>query len=137
MDETTGITGMRIDRWLWIARLYKTRTQAGEAVDGGKVQLNGQRVKPARTVRVGDRVRVRKGPYEYQLEVLALSERRGPAAEAARLYRESEESRSAREELTLRLKNDPWARVTTTGRPTKKERRDLEKFRGRTRDPDD
>jgi ribosome-associated heat shock protein Hsp15 len=131
MEETTGITGMRLDRWLWTARLYKTRTQAGEAINGGKVQLNGQRAKPARTVRIGNLVRVRKGPYEYQLEVLALSERRGPAAEAARLYRESEESRSAREALALRLKNDPWARVTTSGRPTKKERRDLEKFRGR------
>jgi len=131
MAETTGITGMRLDRWLWIARLYKTRTQAGEAVDGGKVQLNGQRAKPARTVHIGDLVRVRKGPYEYRLEVTGLSERRGPAAEAARLYRESEDSRTARETLALQMKNDPWARAATTGRPTKKERRDLEKFRGR------
>ena len=137
MEGTTGNPGVRLDRWLWAARLYRTRTQAGQAIDGGKVQLNGQRAKPAKPVRIGDRVRVRKGPYEYHLEVTGLSEKRGPAAEAARIFCESEASRKAREELALRLKNDPWAQVKTKGRPTKKERRDLERFRGRAREGED
>jgi len=134
MDATTGNPGVRLDRWLWAARFYKTRTQASQAIDGGKVQLNGQRAKPAKLVRIGDRVRVRKGSYEYHLEVSGLSDKRGPASEAARLYRESEASRKAREELALRLRSDPWVQVKTKGRPTKKERRNLERFRGRKRE---
>jgi ribosome-associated heat shock protein Hsp15 len=138
MGDTKGNTersgeSVRIDRWLWAARFYKTRSQAVEAIDGGKVQVNGQRAKRAKPVRAGDTVRVRKGPFEYVLVVLALSERRGPANEAAGLYRETEASYAAREALAAQLKADPWARVDTKGRPTKKERRDLERLRGRSK----
>ena len=89
---------MRIDKWLWAARFFKTRGLAQTAVAGGKVKANGERVKPAKLLRAGDALIVRNGPFEWDITVLALSERRGPAAEAAKLYRESADSRKAREE---------------------------------------
>src|SRR3954464_14951514 len=96
---------VRIDKWLWAARFYKTRARAAEAIAGGKVQVNGERVKRAKPLQVGDKVRIRQGPYEQQVRVLELSERRGPAAEAAALYEEKAESRAAREALALQLKS--------------------------------
>lgn len=124
---------VRLDKWLWAARFYKTRTLAAEAVAGGKVQVNGDRAKRARPLQVGDDIRIRLGPYEHLIVVRELSERRGPASQAATLYEEKPESRAAREQLAVQLKSLHSAFVPDRGRPTKKERREMEKFRGRER----
>ena len=116
---------MRLDKWLWAARFFKTRALAAAAVAGGKVKLNGARVKPARAVRVDDALHISVGPYEYVLRVLALSARRGPAAQAASLYAESESSRVARDILAARLAAERRAATLTQGRPNKRERRQL------------
>ncbi len=124
---------VRLDKWLWAARFYKTRSLASEAIAGGKVQVNGDRVKRAKPLQVGDEVRVRQGPYEYLVLVKALSDRRGPAAEAAQLYEEKPESRAARDAMALQLKSLHAAFVPERGRPTKKDRREIEKLRRRDR----
>jgi ribosome-associated heat shock protein Hsp15 len=122
---------VRLDKWLWAARFYKTRSLAAEAIAGGKVQVNGERVKRAKPVQTGDEVRIRQGPYEHQVVVRALSGRRGPATEAAQLYEEKPESRAAREAMALQLKTLHAAFVPERGRPTKKDRREIEKLKGR------
>jgi len=124
---------VRLDKWLWAARFYKTRSLAAEAIAGGKVQVNGDRVKRARPVQVGDEVRIRQGPYEHQILVRALSGRRGPASEAIQLYEERPESRAAREAMALQLKSLHAAFVPERGRPTKKDRREINKLKGRDR----
>jgi ribosome-associated heat shock protein Hsp15 len=120
---------VRLDKWLWAARFYKTRSLAAEAIAGGKVQVNGERVKRAKPVQPGDEVRIRLGPYEHQILIRALSERRGPASDAALLYEEKPESRSAREAMALQLKSLHAAFVPERGRPTKKDRREIEKLK--------
>ena len=131
-DEGDGEDGrVRLDKWLWAARFYKTRSLASEAIAGGKVQVNGDRAKRARLLVVGDEVRVRQGPYEFLIVVRALSARRGPAAMAAELYQERPESRAAREAMALQLKTLHAAFVPEKGRPTKRDRRDLERLKGR------
>jgi ribosome-associated heat shock protein Hsp15 len=122
---------VRIDKWLWAARFYKTRSIAADAVTGGKVELHGERVKPAKTVKVGDELRVRLGPYTHVVVVQGLSERRGPASEAQKLYEETEQSRKEREHLAWQLKHAAPRMDPGEGRPTKKDRRDLERTRGR------
>src|SRR5690349_25013192 len=92
-------TGVRLDKWLWAARFFKTRSLATEAVNGGKVELNGLRPKPSKDVKIGDQLRVRLGPFVHAITIRALSERRGPAAVAAQLYEESAESIAARQPL--------------------------------------
>jgi ribosome-associated heat shock protein Hsp15 len=130
MDE--GPEGRtRIDKWLWAARFYKTRALAAEAIAGGKVQVNGDRVKRAKPLQVGDEVRIRQGPYEHQVVVRDLSDRRGPAVQAAALYEEKPESRAAREALALRLKSLHSAFLPERGRPTKKDRREINRLKGR------
>lgn len=124
---------VRIDKWLWAARFYKTRSLAAEAIAGGKVQLNGERVKRAKPVQIGDELRIRQGPYEHQIMVRALSERRGPAASAAQLYQEKPESRAAREAMAIQLKSIHAAFLPERGRPTKKDRRDINRLKGRER----
>lgn len=125
---------VRIDKWLWAARFFKTRSLATEAVDGGKVQLNGERAKPAKLVKAGDEIRLRLGPYEHILIVRALGERRGPASVAQALYEETEASRTARAALATQLRLAPAAFVyEDKGRPTKKDRRDLSDFIDRKR----
>jgi ribosome-associated heat shock protein Hsp15 len=116
---------IRIDKWLWAARFYKTRSLAAEAIAGGKVQVNGERVKRSKPVQVGDEVRIRQGPYEHQVVVCGLSDRRGPAVHAAALYEEKPSSRAAREALALQLKSLHAAFVPERGRPTKKDRREI------------
>ena len=123
-------SAVRLDKWLWAARLFKTRALAVEAIGGGKVQVNGARAKRAKSLKVGDRLRVRHGPYEYQLTVRALSERRGPAAAAALLYEEDPEGRRAREALAAQLKLLPAPAYRGKGRPTKKQRREIERWKG-------
>jgi ribosome-associated heat shock protein Hsp15 len=121
----------RIDKWLWAARFYKTRSLAAEAVAGGKVQVNGERVKRAKPLQIGDELRIRQGPYEHHIVVRQLSGVRGPAARAAELYEETAESRAARETLAIQLKTLHAAFVPERGRPTKKDRRDIRRFKGR------
>ena len=124
---------IRVDKWLWAARFYKTRALASEAIAGGKVQVNGERVKRARPLQVGDEIRIRQSPYEHQIVVRALSGRRGPAAEAAQLYEEKPESRAAREQLAVQLKTLHSMFVPERGRPTKKDRREINRLKGRER----
>ena len=127
-DETTRV---RLDKWLWAARFFKTRALAVDAIDGGKVEVNGERAKRAKQLQAGDSVRIRIGPYHHLIKVLALSERRGPASVAATLYVENAEGRKAREALQLQMKAAQSASGYTPGRPTKKDRRDIEKVRRR------
>ena len=119
---------LRIDKWLWAARFFKTRSLAADAVDGGKVQINGERVKPAKAVKVGDRLDIRIGAFPWRVEVLGLSDRRGPASEAQKLYLESESSRVAREVLAAQLRANRPTNPLQKGRPTKKDRRELDRF---------
>ncbi|MGH7701194.1 MAG: RNA-binding S4 domain-containing protein [Gemmatimonadales bacterium] len=121
---------VRIDRWLWAARFFKTRSLAAQAVAGGKVHVNGERPKPAKAVRPGDRLRVRVGPYEHDVTVRALSGRRGSARAAAALYEETPESRSGRAKLAEQLRLAPSIRYEGKGRPTKKHRRALRRLQG-------
>jgi len=120
---------VRLDKWLWAARLFKTRALAAEAIDGGKVQVNEERVKRAKLVAVNDAIRLRQGPYELHLVVRGLTERRGPASAAAELYLETPESREARQRRALELRSVNAAFVEETARPTKRDRRRLERFR--------
>ena len=120
---------IRLDKWLWAARFYKTRALAVEAIDGGKVQVNGARVKRAKLVQPGDEIRIRQGPFEYRIAVRGISERRGPASEAIRLYEEMAESRAARERLALQLKSIPTIFQPESGRPTKRDRRRIVRFK--------
>jgi ribosome-associated heat shock protein Hsp15 len=119
---------VRLDRWLWAARFFKTRALASAAVAGGKVQVNGVRAKPAKQLQVGDTLRVRIGPYEWLLTVRALAEHRGPARIAHTLYEESAEGRAARERLAELHKIAPAPAYQGRGRPTKKERREIERL---------
>ena len=120
---------LRLDKWLWAARFFKTRTLAAEAVAGGKVKLNGERVKAAKAVRPGDALNIHIGPYEYVVRVLALSAKRGPAAQAALLYAESESSQAARKALATRLAAERRLVTPPKGRPSKKERRQIIQFK--------
>jgi ribosome-associated heat shock protein Hsp15 len=119
---------IRVDKWLWAARFFKTRAQASAAVAGGKVQLNGARAKPAKPVRIGDELRVRVGPYDWLITVRALTERRGSARDAQLLYDESPAGRAARERLAEAHKIAPAPAYEGKGRPTKKDRRKLEEL---------
>jgi len=122
---------VRLDKWLWAARFFKTRSLAAEAIAAGKVQVNGDRAKRARHLQVGDEIRVRLGPYEHTMTVRALSGRRGPASADAELYEERPESVAAREAMALQLKSMHSAFVPEKGRPTKRDRREIERLRGR------
>ena len=117
---------MRLDKWLWAARFFKTRTLAVEAIEGGRVSVNGERVKPAKELKPGDRVSIRRPPFEHAVVVKALSDKRGSAAVAAALYEETEESRARRVVLAAEMKSLPQPRFK--GRPTKKTRRDYERW---------
>src|SRR5213075_255875 len=119
---------VRLDRWLWAARFFKTRALASAAVAGGKVQLNGGRAKPAKLVQAGDQLRVRVGPYDWILTVRALTERRGSSKDAQLLYDESPEGKAARERLAEAHKIAPAPAYQGKGRPTKKERRTLQRL---------
>jgi ribosome-associated heat shock protein Hsp15 len=121
---------VRLDKWLWAARFFKTRGLAADAIDGGKVDVNGTRAKRAKMVQVGDEIRVRQTPFEHAVHVRGLSERRGPASVAATLYEETAESKARRETLATQIRSmpsDDWE----SGRPTKRDRREIDRFRGR------
>jgi ribosome-associated heat shock protein Hsp15 len=124
-----GAPRVRLDKWLWAARFFKTRSAAAQAIDGGKVDANGERAKRSRLVQVGDVLLLRRPPYEQQIVVRGLSETRGPAKEAVKLYEETQESRDARERLAYQLKNAPVLTFHGTGRPTKRDRRVIDKMK--------
>lgn len=127
----SGSDRIRIDRWIWAARFAKTRALAAAAIDGGKVEVNGERAKRARLVGPGDRVRIRQGAFEFRVEVRGVSERRGPAPAARALYEEEAESRAARDTLARQLKSAPAVFYDGKGRPSKKQRRDIDGFKSR------
>lgn len=119
---------LRIDKWLWAARFYKTRGLAGRAVECGKVKVNGERAKPAKGVRPGDRLEVRLGELLWEIEVRAVTLKRGPAAEAALLYAEDEASRVRRDHTILMRRTGPHPAHRAGGRPTKRDRRMIRRF---------
>jgi ribosome-associated heat shock protein Hsp15 len=127
MTDHPGRT--RLDKWLWAARFFKTRSLAVEAIDGGKVDVNGDGVKRAKLVQAGDVVSIRQPPFEHVVIVRGLSERRGPASVAVTLYEETAESRAARETLALRLKSVPPPLFQEKGKPSKKQRREIGRFK--------
>ena len=120
---------LRLDKWLWAARFFKTRALAAAAVAGGKVKLNGERVKAAKAIRPNDALNIHIGHYEYVVRVRTLSARRGPAPQAAKLYEESAPSQAARNELAARLAAERRLAIPPKGRPSKKERRRLIQFK--------
>ncbi len=122
---------VRLDKWLWAARFFKTRSAAAQAVDGGKVDVNGERAKRAHQVQPGETVTIRRPPYEHQVVVRGLAELRGPASVAATLYEETAASREAREKLAYQLKNAPTLTFEGAGRPTKRDRREIERLKNR------
>jgi len=125
-EETTRV---RLDKWLWAARFFKTRALAADAVEKGKVEVNGERAKRAKLLQAGDALRIRLGPYHHIVTVRGISERRGPASVAITLYEESAEGRKAREALQLQMKAAQSDSGYMPGRPTKKNRREIEKLR--------
>jgi ribosome-associated heat shock protein Hsp15 len=135
--ENTGVaegggTTLRIDRWLWCTRLFKSRTLAADAVAGGKVHLNGQRVKPAHPVRVGDRLSLKRPGYDFECEVLKLPDRRGSAPLAQTCYAESASARAAREKFAEQSRLvAAFAQPRSLERPDKHGRRELRRLRGR------
>jgi ribosome-associated heat shock protein Hsp15 len=130
-DDDAG-NHVRLDKWLWAARFFKTRGIAVEAIAGGKVLYNGERPKPAHLVRVGDEVRIRLGPYEHVVQVRELALRRGPAKQAQLMYEETETSVAARKRLSEQLKAASAFNPQAAYTESKKERRDLRKMRGRS-----
>lgn len=117
---------LRLDKWLWAARFFKTRSLAAAAVECGKVLMQEERVKPAKTVSVGNMLSIRLGPYQFVVEVLALSGKRGPAAQAQKLYRETEQSQLRRAVVAAELKAQA---NTASGKPNKRERQELQRFK--------
>jgi ribosome-associated heat shock protein Hsp15 len=128
-NNEASTTSMRLDKWLWAARFFKTRSSAAQAITGGKVHVNGERVKPARSIGAGDRLRIRRDRFEFNVTVLALNHQRRPAAEAQTLYEEGTESRQQREELAALLRAERAFGSGAGGRPDKKQRRDALRFK--------
>ena len=124
----TDNTAVRLDKWLWAARFFKTRSLAVQAVSGGKVHLNGQRVKPSRLVQPGMELRIQLGDFERVIDVIALNHQRRPAKEAVLLYRETEESIAAREQ-SIASRAVAGKRDSGSGRPTKRDRRQLQRLK--------
>ena len=122
---------VRIDKWLWAARFYKARGLSADALDAGKIEVNGERAKRSRMVQAGDRIRIRSGPYEHIIRVLGVSERRGSAPIAQALYEEDPASRKAREAMAAHVRAMNASTGYESGRPTKKDRREIERLKGR------
>ncbi|ADQ84881.1 RNA-binding S4 domain-containing protein [Methylovorus sp. MP688] len=120
----------RLDKWLWAARFFKTRSLATDAIDGGKVHVDGDRAKPAKEVRVGQRIYIRRKELEMEVEVIALSNQRRGAPEAALLYQETPESARKREDAAVTREADHGKRERGAGRPTKRQLRDIKRFTG-------
>ena len=131
MSKDAIVTAVRLDKWLWAARFFKTRSLASEAINGGKVHVNGYRAKASKTVNVGDQLRIRTGFDERHIIVLAVSDRRGPASQAATLYEETAES------IEQRLKEKELRRLNALAvpmpsyKPSKKDRRQIARLKGK------
>lgn len=125
---------LRLDKWLWAARFFKTRTLASDALDAGRVQLNEARAKPSREVRIGDKLDIQTGEVRYSVIVRALSGRRGPAEEARKLFEETAESIASREAAREQRRIQPEPSLSLHGRPTKTQRREIDRLRARIRD---
>lgn len=123
-------SAVRLDKWLWAARIFKTRAIASQAIGAGQVEVNGAKAKRAKILHLGDQVRIRKSPFEFRLTVRALSEQRGRAAQAALLYEEDPAGKAVRERLAQQLRIAPTPSYEGKGRPTKRDRRELERLRG-------
>lgn len=128
MANNVELTKMRLDKWLWAARFFKTRNLATEAINGGKVHLNNQRTKPAKEVQIGDQLDIHKAHVKFTVIVQGLSMQRRPATEAALLFSETAESVTQRHQ-SAELRRQSGQRERGTGRPTKRERRQLERFK--------
>jgi len=122
---------VRLDKWLWAARFYKTRGLSAEAIDAGKIEVNGERAKRARLVQAGDRVRIRMGPYEHVITIKGVSEKRGSAQIAQALYEEDAESKKGREVMAAHVRAMNANTGYESGRPTKKDRREIERLKRR------
>lgn len=120
----------RLDKWLWVARFYKTRSLAADAVDGGKVRVDGDRAKTAKEVKTGMLISIRNKEYEIEVEVIGLSNIRRGALEAALLYAETEQSKTKRENAKMTREADFGIRERGAGRPTKRQQRDIKRFTG-------
>jgi ribosome-associated heat shock protein Hsp15 len=131
MSDPRDSDRLRLDKWLCAARFYKTRSLAAQAIEGGKVKLNGGRAKPSKDVKPGDVVELRSGELQWQVEVRAVSARRGPAAEAGKLYAESDASRAKREQMLAMRRAGPHPAHGARGRPTKRDRRMIRRFTGK------
>src|SRR5689334_8484090 len=125
------MTGVRIDKWLWAARFFKTRSLAAKACELGRIESNGVLAKPAREVKVGDSLLIKNAGGDFRVDVLGLSELRGPASVAQTLYQETEESKKARLELAAARKAMSPFELAGDARPTKRDRRQMDRFRGR------
>lgn len=123
---------VRLDKWLWAARFYKTRALSADAIDAGRIEVNGDRAKRARLIQAADRLRIRIGPYEHVVLVKGVSERRGSAPIAQALYEEDAEGRKAREAMAAHVRAMNANTGHESGRPTKKDRREIERLRRRT-----
>ncbi|MBK1723168.1 RNA-binding S4 domain-containing protein [Thiocystis violacea] len=135
MSELSSPGGeMRLDKWLWAARFFKTRQLAIEAINGGKVQVDGQRAKPSRSIRPGSRLEIHKGSLSWTIEVLAINKQRRPATEAAGLYVEDEASREKRQEIARERRE--LGGQPQEGRPSKRDRRMIQRFTGRNEPSD-
>lgn len=132
MTATDKSQELRLDKWLWAARFFKTRSLAAEAVTGGKVIVNGDRPKPSRAIRVGDQLTIRRGPYEWTVIVKGIARLRGRAVEAQQLYQESEASVRRRELAAAQLRLERGPEFDLPGRPSKKDRRALARFTRRS-----
>ena len=125
------MTGVRIDKWLWAARFYKTRSLATKACELGRIEFNGQPSKPAREIHAGDRLRVKNDSGLFEIDVLELSEIRGPAPEAQKLYRETEASKQQRMKEIEQRKTMPHFEAPRYGRPSKRDRREIDRMKKR------
>ena len=123
------VNHMRLDKWLWCSRFYKTRTLAANAIKGGKVHVNDERAKPAKLIHIGDKVNIRLGSFRFDITILALVTTRKSATLAALLYKESKESIAEREKLAIQMKVDAAIFSGLKGRPTKRSRRELIRFK--------
>lgn len=131
MNQPTSTTSVRIDKWLWAARFFKTRAQAASACELGRIESNGLRAKASRDVRLNDMLRIKNDAGEFFVEVLQLSEVRGPAAVAQTLYRETPDSRELRLKLAEEHKQLLQLGVVTDGRPSKRDRQERSRLRGK------
>lgn len=128
MPDLHSSEQVRLDKWLWVARFFKTRSLAAQAVEGGKVHINSNRAKPSHQVRTGDELKIRRGPYDWVVIVRGVSLKRDPASSSQLLYGETEESKRNREMLANELRFQGRIVSEIKGRPSKKARRDLLRF---------